>query len=168
MKFYPTLPAGTSPVPAHGDGGMPAGMVAVRPADLIRPSLGGASALVARPAAAGPVVPVLPGEPLVFCHQVTVAPAVVRRSGEVRAGGWLPDHVTLGVLEAHLPAGEIGELIEDFGCAEQRRRLSCCGAAARSLRRTLGCVCSSWRGRGIDCCRRGHHRRPRVCRCARW
>src|SRR6266446_4082634 len=48
---------------------------------------------------------------------------VVRRSGEVQAGGWLPDHVTLGILEAYLPAGEIEELIEDFGCAEERQRL---------------------------------------------
>jgi Insertion element 4 transposase N-terminal/Transposase DDE domain len=67
----------------------------------------------------------------VFCHQVTVAPAVVRRGGEVRAGGWLPDHVTLGVLEAHLPDEEIGELIEDFGCAEQRRRLLPAALAVR-------------------------------------
>jgi transposase IS4-like protein/DDE family transposase len=74
---------------------------------------------------------VLPGEPLAFCHQVTVAPAVVRRSGEVQAGGWLPDHVTLGVLEAHLPPGEIEELIEDFGCAEQRRRLLPAALAVR-------------------------------------
>ena len=63
------------------------------------------------------------GEDLVFCHQVTVAPAVVRRSGEVQAGGWLPGHVTLGLLEAYLPAGEIEELVEDFGCAEERQRL---------------------------------------------
>jgi Insertion element 4 transposase N-terminal/Transposase DDE domain len=128
MEFYPTWPVGASPVPAYGDGGMPAGMVAVRPADLIRPGRGGASALVAGPAAADPVVP---GEPLVFCHQVTVAPAVVRRGGEVRAGGWLPDHVTPGVLEAHLPDEEVGELIEDFGCAEQRRRLLPAALAVR-------------------------------------
>jgi hypothetical protein len=63
------------------------------------------------------------GEELVFCHQVTVAPAVVRRSGEVQAGGWLPDHVTLGILEAHLPDGEIEKLVKDFGCAEERQRL---------------------------------------------
>ena len=100
MEFYPTLPTDATPAPGGDDGRTPAGMVAVRPADLIRPGRGGVSALVARRAAAGPVIP---GEPLAFCHQVTVAPAVVRRSGEVQAGGWLPDHVTLGVLEAHLP-----------------------------------------------------------------
>ncbi len=75
------------------------------------------SALVAGP---GAWRLVSAGEDLAFCHQVTVASAVVRRSGEVQAGGWLPDHVTLGVLEAHLPAGEIEELVEDFGCWERR------------------------------------------------
>ena len=121
MEFYPTLPADASP----GAGGMDApgvmpGIVAVRPADLRRPGRGGVSALVT----VSPVGrPVTSGEELVFCHQVTVAPAVVRRSGEVQAGGWLPDHVTLGILEAHLPDGEIEELVEDFGCAEERRRL---------------------------------------------
>jgi hypothetical protein len=51
--------------------------------------------------------PVTSGEDLVFCHQVTVALAVVRRSGEVQADGWLPAHVILGLLEAYLPDGEI-------------------------------------------------------------
>jgi hypothetical protein len=120
MEFYPTLPADASP----GAGGVDArgvmpGIVAVRPADLRRPGRGGVSALVTVP----PAGRFASGEELVFCHQVTVAPAVVRRSGEVQAGGWLPDHVTLGILEAHLPDGEIEELVEDFGCAEERRRL---------------------------------------------
>ena len=47
MEFYPSLPADASP----GAGGMDArgaapGIVAVRPADLRRPGLGGVSALV--------------------------------------------------------------------------------------------------------------------------
>src|SRR5450755_4238994 len=121
MEFYPALPADASP----GAGGVDArgatpGIVAVRPADLRRPGRGGVSALVTVPPAGRPVTS---GEELVFCHQVTVAPAVVRRSGEVQAGGWLPGHVTLGLLEAYLPAGEIEELVEDFGCAEERQRL---------------------------------------------
>jgi hypothetical protein len=121
MEFYPSLPADASP----GAGGMDPrgvtpGIVAVRPADLRRPGRGGVSALVTVSLAGRPVTS---GEELVFCHQVTVAPAVVRRSGEVQAGGWLPDHVTLGILEAHLPDGEIEELVEDFGCAEERQRL---------------------------------------------
>jgi len=127
MDFYPVLPAGA--IPGAGDGdGTPPGIVAVRPGDLRRPRWGAVSALVAGTAAGRPVTR---GEPLVFCHQVAVAPAVVRRSGEVQAGGWLPDHVTLGMLEAHLPAGEIGELIEDFGCAEERRRLLPAALAVR-------------------------------------
>jgi len=121
MEFYPTLPAGASPGAGGRDTrGVAPGIVAVRPADLRRPGLGGVSALVTVPSAGRPVTS---GEELVFCHQVTVAPAVVRRSGEVQAGGWLPDHVTLGILEAYLPAGEIEELVEDFGCAEERQRL---------------------------------------------
>ena len=127
MEFYPVLPA--EAIPGAGDGdGTPPGIVAVRPGDLRRPGWGAVSALVAGTAAGRPVTR---GEPLVFCHQVAVAPAVVRRSGEVQAGGWLPDHVTLGLLEPHLPAGEIGELIEDFGCAEERRRLLPAALAVR-------------------------------------
>jgi hypothetical protein len=129
MEFYPTLPADASPGAGGMDArGVPPGIVAVRPADLRKPGLGGVSALVTVPSAGRPVTS---GEELVFCHQVTVAPAVVRRSGEVQAGGWLPDHVTLGLLEAHLPAGEIEELVEDFGCAEDRRRLLPAAMAVR-------------------------------------
>ena len=121
MEFYPSLPADASPGAGGRDArGVAPGIVAVRPADLRRPGRGGVSALVTVPPGGRPLAS---GEELVFCHQVTVAPAVVRRSGEVQAGGWLPDHVTLGLLEAHLPAGEIEELVEDFGCAEERQRL---------------------------------------------
>src|ERR1035438_2526891 len=130
MEFYPTLPADASP----GAGGVDArgvmpGIVAVRPADLRRPGRGGCSALVTVP----PAGRFASGEELVFCHQVTVAPAVVRRSGEVQAGGWLPGHVTLGLLEAYLPAGEIEELVEDFGCAEERQRLLSAAMTVRML-----------------------------------
>ena len=127
MEFYPTLPADAILWAGDGDG-TPPGMVAVRPGDLRRCGRGTVSALVTAPAAGRAVVS---GEPLAFCHQVTVAPAVVRRGGEVQAGGWLPDHVTLGVLEAHLPFGEIEELVEDFGCAEERRRLLPAALAVR-------------------------------------
>ena len=37
MEFYRTLPVGASPAPGDG-GGTPAGMVAVRPADLPGPA----------------------------------------------------------------------------------------------------------------------------------
>lgn len=127
MEFYPVSPA-CAIAARFESGGVPAGIVAVRPGGLRRPGRGGVSALVAGPEAGQPVSA---GEDLVFCHQVAVAPAVVRRSGEVQARGWLPDHVTLGVLEAHLPAGELEELVEDFGCWEQRQRLLPAAMAAR-------------------------------------
>lgn len=127
MEFYRVLPADAIP-PGQEIAGPPPGVVAVRPGDLRRPGLGGASALVAVPPGGRSFAS---GEELVFCHQVTVAPAVVRRSGEVQAGGWLPDHVTLGLLEAYLPAGEIEELVEDFGCAEERQRLLSAAMAVR-------------------------------------
>jgi hypothetical protein len=125
MEFYPVSPAVAIPAPCE-DGGVLSGVVAVRPGDLRRPGRAGVSALVAGQ-------PVRAGEDLVFCHQVAVSPAVVRRSGEVLAGGWLPDHVTLGVLEAHLPDREIEELVEDFGCWEQRQRLLSSAMAVRLL-----------------------------------
>ena len=47
-----------------------------------------------------------------FAHPVTVAPAVVRRSGAVQAGGWLPGHVRLGLLEQQLGDGVIEAVID--------------------------------------------------------
>ena len=46
MEFYPVLPAEAMPAERDADGA-PAGVVAVRPADLRRPGGDGASALVA-------------------------------------------------------------------------------------------------------------------------
>jgi len=129
MEFYPVSPADAI-CSGQERGGPPPGIVAVRPGDLRKPGLGGVSALVTAPPGDRPFTS---GEELVFCHQVTVAPAVLRRSGEVQAGGWLPDHVTLGLLEAYLPAGEIEELVEDFGCAEERQRLLPSAMAVRMV-----------------------------------
>jgi hypothetical protein len=126
------LPAAASPRAGADACGAPAGIVAVRPGDLRRPGLGGVSALVAVPPAGRPFA-ITSGEELVFCHQVAVAAAVIRRSGEVQAGGWLPGHVTLGILEACLPDGEIEELVEDFGCAEERQRLLSAAMTVRLL-----------------------------------
>jgi hypothetical protein len=126
MEFYPVFPADAIGAERGADGA-PTGVVAIRPADLRRPGGDGASALVAGTGA------VRTGEDLVFCHQVAVAPAVVRRGGAVQAAGWLPDHVTLGMLEACLPAGEIEELVEDFGCWERRQRLLPAAMAVRLL-----------------------------------
>jgi hypothetical protein len=98
-------PAAEAAAPAGAEtAGVPPGVVAVRPSELARPGRDGfPGALVA----AGPAGPATAGEPLLFCHPLTVAPAVVRRGGEVQAGGWLPDHVRLGLLEEHLGDGVI-------------------------------------------------------------
>ena len=105
----------------RADAGFPAGMIAVRAADVICPGGAATALLVAgSPAAAG--------EPLVFSHPVLVAPAVVRRSGAVQAGGWLPDHVRLGLLEEQLGEGVIEAVIEAAVRA---------GRLARPVRRRL-------------------------------
>jgi Insertion element 4 transposase N-terminal len=109
--------------PARVAAGLPAGMIAVRAADVACPgSAAGAGALVASS------MPVTSGEMLVFTHPVTVAPAVVSRGGVVRARGWLPDHVRLGELERHLGEGVIEGLVEAAVAdgrmpAPQRQRL---------------------------------------------
>ncbi len=96
--------------PAQVTAGLPAGMIAVRAADVARPGgTAGSGALLAAPASAGPVAS---GEMLVFTCPVTVAPAVVSRGGVVRARGWLPDHVRLGELERHLGGRVIEDLVE--------------------------------------------------------
>lgn len=90
--------------------GLPAGMVAVRPCDVAYSGPagdGGRGALLVAGERALPVS----GEPLVFLAAVACAPALVGRDGRVRAGGWLPDHVRLGLLEHHLDAGVIEQLV---------------------------------------------------------
>ena len=104
----------------QADAGFPAGMIAVRAADVICP--GAATALLVAGSA------VAPGEPLVFTHPVLMAPAVVRRGGAVQAGGWLPDHVRLGLLEEQLGRGVIEAVIEGAVRA---------GRLARPVRRRL-------------------------------
>lgn len=105
----------------QADAGFPAGLIAVRAADVVCPG-GTTTALLA----AGS--PVASGEPLVFTHRVLMAPAVVRRSGAVQAGGWLPDHVRLGLLEEQLGEGVIEAVIEAAVRA---------GRLARPVRRRL-------------------------------
>ncbi len=82
--------------------GIPAGMVVLRAADLVvsgRETVTAATAVPAR------------GELAVFCRPVVTAPALPRRDGSVRAGGWLPDFVRLGELERHLGDGVIEEIV---------------------------------------------------------
>jgi transposase IS4-like protein/DDE family transposase len=111
--------------PAWRDGagapGLAGGVIAVRAAGVACPG-GAETALVAGGS------PVMPGELLVFAQPVTTAPAVVRRSGAVQAGGWLPDHVRLGLLESVLGEGVIEELCDAAAAAGlvtpgERRRL---------------------------------------------
>jgi hypothetical protein len=108
-------------------------MIAVRAGEVIDPGAGrpGSGALVLGPGA-GPsrsyVAPVVSGETLMFCHPVVQAPAVVRRGGVVQAGGWLPDYVRLGLLEARLGEGVIEAVIAGSVTmgqvkAPERRRL---------------------------------------------
>ena len=82
--------------------GTPAGTVVVRAADL---QVSGGVTVTA--GAGAPTA----GELAVFCRPVVTAPAVVRRDGSVRAGGWLPDFVRLGELERHLGGGVIEEMV---------------------------------------------------------
>lgn len=115
--------AATGPAGAQG---VPAGMVAVRVADVAGGD--GGSALVV--AGGGPV---RSGQLLAFCHPVTVAAAVVRRDGRVLAGGWLPDHVRLGLLEAELGEGVVEEVLAaDEGVVwQERQRVMSAGLTAR-------------------------------------
>ena len=84
-------------------------MIADRAAGVICPG-GTATALLA----AGS--PVASGEPRVFAHPVTVAPAVVRRSGAVQAGRWLPGHVRLALLQQQRGDGVIEAVIQSSWC----------------------------------------------------
>ena len=123
MEFYPVLPADAIRA-ERGPGGAPTGVVAVRPADLPRErgiGAGGRGRRGARGRGSG-VLPSGGGG---------AGGGPPGRGGA--AAGWLPDHVTLGVLEACLPAGEIEELVEDFGCWERRRRLLSAAMAVRLL-----------------------------------
>jgi hypothetical protein len=92
-------------------GGVPAGTLVVRSADLrVRGSL---SVTVA---GAAPVT----GELAVFSRPVLEAPAYVKRDRTVLADAWLPDLVRLGVLEAHLGDGVIEKIVAK---AERNGRL---------------------------------------------
>jgi hypothetical protein len=75
----------------------PAGMVAVRAADLgCLPREHGAA--------------VAPGTLVTFCQPVVTVPVAVR-GGRVLADGWLPDFERLGELERHLGGGVIEDLV---------------------------------------------------------
>ncbi len=108
---------------------MPAGLVAVRVADVAGGDGGGGSALVV----AGGGGPVRSGQSLAFCHPVVVAPAVVRRDGRVLAGGWLPDHARLGLLEPELGPGVLEQVVaaDDRVRPAERQRIMSAELTAR-------------------------------------
>ena len=91
----------------------PTAIAAFRVADLRARSgrlvAGGSGARVVP--AAGQALPVT-GESMTFCHPIVTVPAVVTAAGAVLAGGWLPEFVRLGELEAHLGDGVIEDLVE--------------------------------------------------------
>jgi hypothetical protein len=96
-------------VPSSGVGGGSAGMVAFRTADLLVHS-GEGSPEHRGAVLAGAAGQVAAGTMMTFCHPVVSAPAVVK-GGAVLAGGWLPDFVRLGELEAHVGDGVIEGLV---------------------------------------------------------
>jgi hypothetical protein len=135
VHVYPVLPDAAI-IALDGevrDGGL---MVAVRPGDLVTPARNGRapggecrSALVI-----GGAPRIRTGEPLVFCKVVVVAPAQVRRDGQVQAQGSPLDHATLGPLEEWLEEkagpGVIGGIAgkavlrEEFVKGERERLLA--------------------------------------------
>jgi len=123
--------------PLGAGGGLPAGVLAVPAGGLHRPGwpdpAGVGGAVVS---SAGKRL--RSGEPAVFAVPVTVAPAVVRADGRVQAGGHLAEHVRLGLLEGHLPAGVVEELVGQLGLGRERlRRLSAPMAVRCVLAMTL-------------------------------
>ena len=101
MSLYLVPPSVASSSEGAAEGAVPGGgalMVAVRVADLAQPA-GGRAALTA--AGAGKI---RTGDLVAFCKIVVVAPARVRRRGQVQAQGSPCDHATLGPLEEWLDA----------------------------------------------------------------
>jgi hypothetical protein len=73
------------------------------------------------------------GTEALFCVPLVRAPVVRRRDGRVLTGGHLCDHVRLGVLEDHLPAGLIEDLIERHQVRGRRLRGLSAGMAVRCV-----------------------------------
>ena len=119
MKFYPAAPPNAIPavqdtsaedvgLAAADDAGLAgiAQVVAVRAADLMSPcgrppAGGGRTSLVV---AGTPRI--RNGDQVVFVKVIAVAPAVVRRDGQVQAGGHPADHARLGA-----PGQQLDELL---------------------------------------------------------
>ncbi len=139
MPLYPTagldatshaggLPESGQPPARVPDAGVPAGVVALRAADLYQPGGAGAWLPTAAPAAVG-------GEHLVWCRPVAVAPVRRRRDGSIVVVGWLPEHVRLGILEDLLPPGLIDQMITEVPAVRdtQRRRVMSAALTVRLI-----------------------------------
>ena len=148
MSFYPRARVAATPpsppaactcactcgggAPPAAGAGLPAGVVAVRADGLVATATaGGPGALVLPRGGGGPLVT---GELVAWCVVVTLAPAVVGPDGRVAVGGWLPDHVRLGVLEPHLGEGVLEEVVAAKGKEPgERHRLMSLELAARHV-----------------------------------
>ena len=64
------------------------------------------------------------GELVVWCRVTAVAPVVLDRDGRLGAEGWLPDHVRLGVLEEHLGAGVVEQVVAQTQTASRAAALT--------------------------------------------
>jgi Transposase DDE domain/Insertion element 4 transposase N-terminal len=94
------------PEPLLAESGLAGGVVAVRRRDLEAvPGPDGTRVLVVK--GAHP----LPGDEVVWSTVAVVAPAVADADGRLAVGDWLPEHVRLGVLERHLGAGTVEEVV---------------------------------------------------------
>lgn len=113
-------PAGAGPGWRHGPG---MGVIAVGDGDVADPCGGREEGALVAPGRR-----VVSGQVMTLAVPVITVPVKVGRSGAVRAGGWLPDQVRLGLLETMLGDGVIEELCDRAAAAGlarpgQRRRL---------------------------------------------
>jgi hypothetical protein len=79
------------------------------------------------------------GDLVVFCKPVAVAAAVVRRDGQVQAGGHPADHARLGIIEQQLDemTGQPGAI--DQVAAQARPQGKVKGTARRSMTMAARC-----------------------------
>lgn len=103
------LPVSVRPEPLGA--GLAGGVVAVRLGALTVADGVAGPVLVPRTGDRSGVNGLSDGELVAWCQVTAVAPVVFDRDGRLAAEGWLPDHVRLGVLEEHLGAGVVEQVI---------------------------------------------------------
>ena len=111
------LPVSVRPEPLGA--GLAGGVVAVRLGDLAVVDGVAGPVLVARTGDRSLMSGLADGELVAWCQVTAVAPVVFDRDGRLAAEGWLPDHVRLGVLEEHLGAGVVEQVIAQTQTASQ-------------------------------------------------